>query len=202
MTSSRKTEKSNLTDYRSIKSRPISVVKGSADHHEKMLGTRLRLLCKREPALIDQEDWAIRLDAVEDLAKICTLGEASLEVQRFIAAYLVEVADSGDDEAAKKIIGINHSGRPSEKLYEIRSIAAYELYKGEGFSEDFALREAWNAHYPERDFKTEFNKKAGDGGYTDSYSQSIEKTIKPILKKAGVRMSLPPGRPKKIPKKT
>ena len=204
MTPPNKPKKPNLTEYRTIKSRPIHVVKDSADHHEDMFRLRLDLIAKRKTTVIWQDKEDACFSAIEHLAQIFALGQASPEVQQFIAPYLIEIVRAGKKKTAMEVLGLEKSGATNKDMNAAWAIEAYQRSKVDGAPCELRLKAAWEAYQDgNKDYETELNKKKVIGSdYSDSYIQSIETTIKPILRAAGVLDSKPRGGPKKLPKKT
>lgn len=158
-----------------------------------------RLLISGNAHQLDKPDWWMALDATEHLVEILQKGAATPEVQIMLSKFLKELVNSGDSKTALALLGLpSGGGRPKKKLEELRAIDAYQVLLEAGEPDEAALEAAWQVYFPNDDIQKAKARPLGD---SSAIQQQIEKTIKPLLHKAGVRKFNKVGRPK-ITKKT
>lgn len=147
---------------------------------------------------LDVDDGALTIEALSLLRQLLTRGHTPPEIVELLATGISEIARSGDEKIARLILALPPlTGRPSKKLNEQRAIAAYELYRREGYPHATALEEAWSSYYPERQLN---DQKSRPQGKSNAYEESLKNVIIPILKQHQVYAPDTParlGRPKK-----
>jgi hypothetical protein len=144
---------------------------------------------------------AERIDnGITSLIECLELGIATPKVQEILADFLRGVRSRGDFATMKAVLGQYEpprKGAPRKEKEYLWYLAesTYEHFIAEGHSEEVALKEAWLAYYPDKDYEVESKRPAGTN--TTAYLQQIEK-FKVTLNKHGIREKPKRGRkPKK-----
>lgn len=172
-----------------------------------------KLLLDGKAGLLDREPWQLAFEALEGMMHLLKKGKATPHMQALLSGFLGELLNSDVTEKrhqdsvalAYRILGHQVNGRPSKKRQEINAAVTYEMAIGSGASDEIALNQAWLAYHDlegadASQVEKKMNRPAGEG--STYYKQSLEKTVIPLLHKAGVRKPRAGGRPRKTPPKT